>query len=207
MYVRQIQARIASELIELRNKSVFAFFMFNALFVLVVFLLQLNKDQIHVNWPLGIRTNITYIEETSEVFTEIMGPRYKFMGTNYSVALQCTSCYARYGMHIYRHTHRQTYIHYGVYTVIYFLTRSLTHSVHCLFICTTGGMPTNSFILELLYLTQVSIWIVHVACLNINGKPQNVPFRSTHVIFYQIVSNIIIIILFRDHENLTYYDI
>lgn len=62
-----LQARIAKELIELRNKSVFAFFMFNALFVLVVFLLQLNKDQIHVKWPLGIRTNITYIEETSEV--------------------------------------------------------------------------------------------------------------------------------------------
>lgn len=55
-------------MIELRNKSVFAFFMFNALFVLVVFLLQLNKDQIHVKWPLGVRTNITYIEETSEVF-------------------------------------------------------------------------------------------------------------------------------------------
>lgn len=64
-----LQARIAKELIELRNKSVFAFLMFNALFVLVVFLLQLNKDQIHVKWPLGIRTNITYIEETSEVFT------------------------------------------------------------------------------------------------------------------------------------------
>ncbi|RZC42525.1 chitin synthase 1, partial [Asbolus verrucosus] len=61
------EARIAKELIELRNKSVFAFFMFNALFVLVVFLLQLNKDQIHVKWPLGVRTNITYIEETSEV--------------------------------------------------------------------------------------------------------------------------------------------
>ncbi|KAJ8929966.1 hypothetical protein NQ314_017289 [Rhamnusium bicolor] len=59
--------RIAKDLIELRNKSVFAFFMFNALFVLVVFLLQLNKDQIHVKWPLGVRTNITYNEETSEV--------------------------------------------------------------------------------------------------------------------------------------------
>lgn len=63
------QMRVAKELIELRNKSVFAFFMFNALFVLVVFLLQLNKDQIHVKWPLGVRTNITYNEETSEVFT------------------------------------------------------------------------------------------------------------------------------------------
>ncbi|XP_076671625.1 hyaluronan synthase-like protein kkv isoform X6 [Andrena cerasifolii] len=61
------KARIAGDLIELRNKSVFAFFMFNALFVLIVFLLQLNKDQLHVVWPLGVKTNITFIEETSEV--------------------------------------------------------------------------------------------------------------------------------------------
>lgn len=61
------QARIAADLKELRNKSVFAFFMFNALFVLIVFLLQLNKDKIHVNWPLGIKTNITYDEITQEV--------------------------------------------------------------------------------------------------------------------------------------------
>jgi len=61
------QARIAADLIELRNKSVFAFLMFNALFVLIVFLLQLNKDQLHVIWPLGVKTNITYVEETSEV--------------------------------------------------------------------------------------------------------------------------------------------
>ncbi|CAL1678462.1 unnamed protein product [Lasius platythorax] len=61
------KARIAADLIELRNKSVFAFLMFNALFVLIVFLLQLNKDQLHVVWPLGVKTNITYIEETSEV--------------------------------------------------------------------------------------------------------------------------------------------
>lgn len=62
-----LQERVANDLLELRNKSVFAFFMFNALFVLVVFLLQLNKDQIHIEWPLGIKTNITYIEETGEV--------------------------------------------------------------------------------------------------------------------------------------------
>ncbi|KYQ52765.1 Chitin synthase 8 [Trachymyrmex zeteki] len=61
------KARIAADLIELRNKSVFAFLMFNALFVLIVFLLQLNKDQLHVVWPLGVKTNITYVEETSEV--------------------------------------------------------------------------------------------------------------------------------------------
>ncbi|GBP49018.1 Chitin synthase chs-2 [Eumeta japonica] len=60
------KARIAADLIELRNKSVFAFVMFNALFILIVFLLQLNKDQLHVDWPLGIKTNITYIEETGK---------------------------------------------------------------------------------------------------------------------------------------------
>lgn len=68
MLIEFLQERIAKDLIELRNKSVFAFLMFNALFVLGVFLLQLNKDQIHVKWPLGVRTNITFVEETSEVF-------------------------------------------------------------------------------------------------------------------------------------------
>ncbi|XP_050429583.1 chitin synthase chs-2 [Adelges cooleyi] len=61
------KARIASDLIELRNKSVFSFFMINALFVLVVFLLQLNKDKLHLDWPLGVKTNITTIPETSEI--------------------------------------------------------------------------------------------------------------------------------------------
>lgn len=67
LFYELLQARIAADLIELRNKSVFAFVMFNALFILIVFLLQLNKDQLHVDWPLGIKTNITYIEETGEV--------------------------------------------------------------------------------------------------------------------------------------------
>lgn len=58
-------------MIELRNKSVFAFVMFNALFILIVFLLQLNKDQLHVIWPLGVKTNITYVEETGEVLPNI----------------------------------------------------------------------------------------------------------------------------------------
>ncbi|XP_068620828.1 chitin synthase chs-2 isoform X2 [Battus philenor] len=64
---KEEEARIARDLIELRNKSVFAFVMFNALFILIVFLLQLNKDQLHVIWPLGVKTNITYIEDTGEV--------------------------------------------------------------------------------------------------------------------------------------------
>ncbi|XP_028030342.1 chitin synthase chs-2 isoform X1 [Bombyx mandarina] len=61
------KARIAGDLLELRNKSVFAFVMFNALFILIVFLLQLNKDQLHVVWPLGVKTNITYMEETGQL--------------------------------------------------------------------------------------------------------------------------------------------
>uniref|UniRef100_T1PGZ3 chitin synthase n=1 Tax=Musca domestica TaxID=7370 RepID=T1PGZ3_MUSDO len=61
------QARIAKDLKELRDSSVFAFFMVNALFVLIVFLLQLNKDKIHIKWPFGVNTNITYNEDTQEV--------------------------------------------------------------------------------------------------------------------------------------------
>ncbi|XP_055306958.1 chitin synthase chs-2 isoform X4 [Sitodiplosis mosellana] len=64
---KEEQARIALQLKELRNSSVFGFFMINALFVLIVFLLQLNKDHIHIKWPLGVKTNITYDETTQEV--------------------------------------------------------------------------------------------------------------------------------------------
>uniref|UniRef100_A0A1B6M4J0 Uncharacterized protein n=1 Tax=Graphocephala atropunctata TaxID=36148 RepID=A0A1B6M4J0_9HEMI len=41
--------------------------MINALFVMIVFLLQLNKDSLHLKWPLGVKTNITYDETTQEV--------------------------------------------------------------------------------------------------------------------------------------------
>ncbi|XP_063242061.1 chitin synthase chs-2 isoform X2 [Bacillus rossius redtenbacheri] len=64
---KEEKARIANDLRELRDSSVFGFFMLNALFVLIVFLLQLSKDKIHVKWPLGVKTNITYNEETQEV--------------------------------------------------------------------------------------------------------------------------------------------
>lgn len=44
--------------------------MVNALFVLIVFLLQLNKDNLHFKWPFGVKTNITYDEVTQEVTLE-----------------------------------------------------------------------------------------------------------------------------------------
>lgn len=45
--------------------------MMNALFVLIVFLLTLKKDYLHVKWPFGVKTNITYDEASQEVI--IMG--------------------------------------------------------------------------------------------------------------------------------------
>ncbi|XP_063358382.1 chitin synthase chs-2 isoform X1 [Cydia amplana] len=64
---KEEQDRISRDLKELRDSSVFSFFMINALFVLIVFLLQLNKDNLHFKWPLGVKTNITYDEVTQEV--------------------------------------------------------------------------------------------------------------------------------------------
>ena len=52
---------------ELRNNMVFAFAIFNALFILIVFLLTLNKDKIYIDWPFGIKENITVVEETQDV--------------------------------------------------------------------------------------------------------------------------------------------
>jgi chitin synthase len=58
----------SEKLKDLRNMAVFAFFMINALFVLVIFLLQLSKDVIHVRWPIGVKANIT-VESGDEVST------------------------------------------------------------------------------------------------------------------------------------------
>ncbi|KAH9413306.1 Chitin synthase 2 [Dermatophagoides pteronyssinus] len=64
------QARVAADLKELRNRVFFGFFMLNALFVLSVFLLQLNKEILHVDWPLGVRENITINPDTNEFIVE-----------------------------------------------------------------------------------------------------------------------------------------
>ncbi|XP_060530267.1 chitin synthase chs-2-like [Cylas formicarius] len=52
--------KIAVDLKDLRDRMVMSFFMINALFVLVVFLLTLQKDLIHVNWPFNPKVNFTY---------------------------------------------------------------------------------------------------------------------------------------------------
>lgn len=54
----------------LRDISVFAFTMGNALFVLVVFLLQLNKQYLHVRWPLNVKNNIIYDQNSFEILIQ-----------------------------------------------------------------------------------------------------------------------------------------
>uniref|UniRef100_A0A2A4K642 Uncharacterized protein n=1 Tax=Heliothis virescens TaxID=7102 RepID=A0A2A4K642_HELVI len=57
------QERIKTDLKNLRDKSVFAFVMVNSLFVLTIFLLQLNQDQLHFKWPFGQHASIVYDEQ------------------------------------------------------------------------------------------------------------------------------------------------
>ncbi|XP_058798456.1 chitin synthase chs-2-like [Phymastichus coffea] len=54
------EADINRRITELRDQYIFKFFMINSLFVLSVFLLQLNKDVLYLEWPLGVKYNITY---------------------------------------------------------------------------------------------------------------------------------------------------
>ncbi|XP_018393301.1 PREDICTED: uncharacterized protein LOC108772292 [Cyphomyrmex costatus] len=61
------QNKITQELINSRDAYLSKFFMLNALFVLIVFLMQLNKDRLHLQWPLGMKYNITYYSEKNEV--------------------------------------------------------------------------------------------------------------------------------------------
>jgi len=54
----------------LRNKSVFFFSVFNALFVLIVFMLTLHKDTLHIDWPFGVKENITITEDEQVIITK-----------------------------------------------------------------------------------------------------------------------------------------
>lgn len=50
-----------------RDAYLSKFFMLNALFVLIVFLMQLNKDRLYLQWPLGMKYNITFVSKKLEV--------------------------------------------------------------------------------------------------------------------------------------------
>ncbi|VDP13666.1 unnamed protein product [Heligmosomoides polygyrus] len=53
------QERIRLALIELRNKVVSTFFMVNVVFIIVILVLQLQKDCLHIEWPVGPKYNHT----------------------------------------------------------------------------------------------------------------------------------------------------
>jgi chitin synthase len=63
----QKEQKDSKNLKELRDLAVLSFFMLNALVVLVIFLLQLSRDQLHIRWPLGVRETITVDTNTGEV--------------------------------------------------------------------------------------------------------------------------------------------
>ncbi|XP_055344655.1 chitin synthase chs-2-like [Paramacrobiotus metropolitanus] len=64
-YDGEQRVRVSRELKALRNKVALGFFMINSLFVLIVFLLQLRKDELHIVWPIGFRQNQTWVNCTS----------------------------------------------------------------------------------------------------------------------------------------------
>lgn len=66
------QERIKRDLKDLRDKMVFAFVMLNALFVLVIFLLQLNQDQLHFQWPFGQQIDISYDNDLNTVSHKLL---------------------------------------------------------------------------------------------------------------------------------------
>ncbi|VDM63073.1 unnamed protein product [Angiostrongylus costaricensis] len=51
------QERIRAALIELRNKVVSTFFMVNTVFIIIILVLQLQKDCLHIEWPIGPKFN------------------------------------------------------------------------------------------------------------------------------------------------------
>lgn len=51
----------------IRNEYLLKFFVINTLFVVMIFLLQINKDVLHIQWPFAIRYDITYNEDSFEV--------------------------------------------------------------------------------------------------------------------------------------------
>lgn len=65
--------KTVDDLKTLRDMCVFAFCMINAIFILIVFLLQLNKEQLHIEWPFNAKYEIIYNESEMEI---LLKPEY-----------------------------------------------------------------------------------------------------------------------------------
>lgn len=69
------EKQISKELIQLRNKAVFAFGLINIVFVLLVYLLQLHKDILSINFVTGQTYNGSHFDEESERIVYDMEPQ------------------------------------------------------------------------------------------------------------------------------------
>ncbi|VDN55363.1 unnamed protein product [Dracunculus medinensis] len=65
------QEQVQLGLNELRNKVSFGFFMINIVFIIIVLLLQMQKDCIHIEWPLGPKFNHTIVPCNSDTRKEV----------------------------------------------------------------------------------------------------------------------------------------
>ena len=65
------QDRIKKGLTDLRNKVCSTFFMLNVVFIIIVLILQMQKDCLHIEWPLGPKFNHTIIPCNSDNRQEI----------------------------------------------------------------------------------------------------------------------------------------
>lgn len=65
------QERVNKGLIDLRNRSVSGFFMLNVVFIIIVLVLQLQKDCLHIEWPFGPKYNHTITPCNTDTRKEI----------------------------------------------------------------------------------------------------------------------------------------
>lgn len=61
------QKQTEADLKSLRDMVVFAFCMINAIFILIVFLLQLKKEDLHYEWPFNADNTIIFQEDIFEI--------------------------------------------------------------------------------------------------------------------------------------------
>ncbi|XP_076379793.1 chitin synthase chs-2 isoform X2 [Megalopta genalis] len=61
------QKKIAKGLISIRNECLLKFFILNTLFVVAIFLLQINKDVLHFQWPFAVKYDITFDDVTEQM--------------------------------------------------------------------------------------------------------------------------------------------
>lgn len=62
----KLQEEIRAGLTELRNKTAAVFFMINIVFIIVVLVLQMQKDCLHIEWPFGPKFNHTIVPCNSD---------------------------------------------------------------------------------------------------------------------------------------------